>query len=98
MDGPNLHGDDAPPVLPPALAGGVGLSGSVIPAAATRPAAQRAPQIQQPASVEPIVDEWVTAASAEEPVGIQLVNPAAALVDPAAQGLQQAIYFEASDK
>ena len=36
--------------------------------------------------------------SAEEPLGIQLVNPAGALVDPNAQGLQQAIYFEASDQ
>ena len=40
----------------------------------------------------------VIVASAEEPVGIQLVNPAEAVVDPSAQGLQQAIYFEASDQ
>jgi hypothetical protein len=107
MDGPNLHGEDAPPTLPPALQSGIS---SVTPARRVAPPqASVAPAITQPvsvarvaaaktASVEPTDDEMVIVASAEEPVGIQFVNPAEALVDPDAQGLQQAIYFEASDK
>lgn len=116
MDGPNLHGDDAPPTLPPALQTGIS---SVTPARRVAPPqASVAPTIVQPAiaqpvsvgqvaasapvaktaSVEPTDDEMVIAASAEEPVGIHLVNPAEALVDPEAEGLQQAIYFEASDQ
>jgi hypothetical protein len=116
LDGPNLHGDDAPPTLPPALQSGIS---SVTPARRVAPPqAAVAPKIVQPtfaqpvsvaqvaasapvvktASVEPTDDEMVIAASAEEPVGIHLVNPAEALVDPDAEGLQQAIYFEASDQ
>jgi hypothetical protein len=46
-----------------------------------------------------VSDRQVTAASAEQPLGIQLVNPAAAVVvDPGESGLQQAIYFEATDQ
>jgi hypothetical protein len=100
-EGPNLYGDDAPPVLPPALAAG----GGVAVGPAVRPAAAAAPVIQQPTSVQPvmiddqvIIDDRVEPASAQEPLGIQLINPAGALVDPNAQGLQQAIYFEASDQ
>ncbi|HEX6964043.1 MAG TPA: hypothetical protein VF175_19400 [Lacipirellula sp.] len=98
----NLYAEDAPPVLPPALAASAGIAAraDIVPASATA-----APVIQQPPSVEPImiddqviVDDRVEAASAEEPIGIQLVNPAGALVDPSAQGPQQAIYFEASDQ
>ena len=38
-------------------------------------------------------------ASAELPVGISLINPASAVTqEPGADGLQQAIYFEASDQ
>jgi hypothetical protein len=116
MDGPNLHGDDAPPTLPPTLQSGIS---SMTPARRVAPpqaavapgtaptgnaqpvsvgqATASAPAAKT-ASVEPTDDEMVIAASAEEPVGIHLVNPAEALVDPAAEGLQQAIYFEASDQ
>ena len=87
MDGPNLHGDDAPPILPPALRGAGGAAPMV------------APKMVQPASVAaPIVDDQVTKASAVQPAGIQLINPAAAMVDPEAEGPQQAIYFEVSDQ
>jgi 2-oxoglutarate dehydrogenase E2 component (dihydrolipoamide succinyltransferase) len=99
MDGPNLHSDDAPPMLPPALQGGIS---SVAPARRLVPpqavATPALPPLAKTKSVETTVDEEVIVASAEEPVGIQLVNPAEALVDPEAQGLQQAIYFEASDQ
>jgi hypothetical protein len=97
LDGPNLHGDDAPPVLPPSLLGGVA-GAQPWAAAATAPPTLRQPASVQPVVDAPMVDTRVTAASAESPLGIQLINPAAALVDPSAQGLQQAIYFEASDK
>lgn len=91
MDGPNLHGDDAPPMLPPALRGGIAVAPAQAPGVA--------PKLVQPASVSaPIVDDRVTKASVMQPVGIQLVNPAAAMVDPEAEGLQQAIYFEVSDQ
>ncbi|MBA3485117.1 MAG: hypothetical protein H0T51_25250 [Pirellulales bacterium] len=116
MDGPNLHGDDAPPTLPPTLQSGIT---SVAPTRRVAPPQARvapgtapvgiaqpvsvvqvasAAPVAKTASVEPTDDEMVIAASAEEPVGIQLVNPAEALVDPEAEGLQQAIYFEASDQ
>ena len=113
---PNLHGDDAPPTLPPALQSGISSvtparrvappQASVAPTTAPTGIAQPASVAQvaasapvaKTASVEPTDDEMVIVASAEEPVGIQLVNPAEALVDPDAQGLQQAIYFEASDR
>jgi hypothetical protein len=56
------------------------------------------PALPQPASVRPATDARVVPASAERPLGIQLVNPAAAVVvDPGEDGLQQAIYYEASD-
>jgi hypothetical protein len=97
LDGPNLHGDDAPPVLPPSLLGGVA-GAQPWAAAATAPPTLRQPASVQPNVDAPMVDTRVTAASAESPLGIQLINPAAALVDASAQGLQQAIYFEASDK
>jgi hypothetical protein len=93
MSGPNLHGDDAPPILPPALMNSVGQASATAPVR-TAPAA-----VQQPPSVQPVVvDDQVEAASMEHPLGIQLINPAAAEVDPMAEGLQQAIYFEASDQ
>ena len=95
MDGPNLHGDDAPPRLPPELLGGIGAAPAV-----------PNPTLRQPDSApaaesvffETIEDSRVVAASDQQPVGIQLVNPAAAIVDPSAQGPQQAIYFEVSDQ
>ncbi len=93
MSGPNLHGGDAPPVLPPGLMNTVGQ------AAGTMPVTAAPPIVEQPPSVQPVViDDQVEAASMEQPVGIQLINPAAAEVDPTAEGLQQAIYFEASDQ
>jgi hypothetical protein len=92
MGGPNVHGDDAPPALPPAL------MNQVSPASAAKPVATPT-SIQQPSSVRPVViDDQVEAASMAQPIGIHLINPAMAEVDPMAEGLQQAIYFEASDQ
>jgi hypothetical protein len=78
---PSDQDEDAPPMLPPGLARGAGTS---------------APIVAQPASVQPMIDGNVTAASAVQPADFQLVNPAAESVD--VEPLQQAIYFEASDK
>jgi len=98
VDGPNLHGDDAPPGLPAALKD---VPWTSLPS--QRPQSEDPsplqPSLVQPASVRPQADSQVTPASAAQPVGIQLVNPAAAIiVDPGEDGLQQAIYFEASDQ
>jgi hypothetical protein len=44
-------------------------------------------------------DRGVVQATAETPLGIQLINPATAVTtEPGEDGLQQAIYFEASDQ
>jgi hypothetical protein len=88
---------DAGPVvaLPPVVAAAPAPQNEVEPIFASD--APPAPSAQ-PASVAPSIDRRVQPASAEEPQGIQLINPAAAVVvDPGEDGLQQAIYFEASD-
>jgi hypothetical protein len=59
--------------------------------------------LQQPHSVQqsPLAasaDRGVIQASAQTPLGIQLINPASAVAaEVGDDGLQQAIYFEASD-
>ncbi|MCC6491756.1 MAG: hypothetical protein IT424_01905 [Pirellulales bacterium] len=95
FDGPNLHGDDAPPALPPGLKGLT--SGASAPGYSTLAGAieQRATPRAGPADA---MHRGVTQAGHAQPMGIQLINPAAAVVvEPGAEGLQQAIYFEASD-
>jgi hypothetical protein len=95
-----MQGDDAPPALPVELQGLFG--------AAARPrwthAAASTALVQPPSmrvaarSTSPN-PSGIMPASAEMPLGISLINPASALsVDPGASGLQQAIYFEASDQ
>jgi hypothetical protein len=102
FDGPNLHGDDAPPALPQALrrtAAGM----SAASAAATHRTVLSVPAtLLQPTSVRPVdlppADRGIVTASAERPLGIALINPAAAVaVAPEGVGLQQAIYYEATD-
>lgn len=104
-DGPNLHGDDAPPALP---AGLQRMSRTLPPRPAPPSMALHAlPPVVQPASVRPtvaraavdrpIVDHRVAPASDDSPLGIQLINPAAALADEGTGGLRQAIYYEARD-
>ncbi len=106
LDGPNLHGEDAPPALPAALQR---LSGKLSPAAGAvvsgMPALPPAlPPVQtamaQPGSVRPVAPAagMIQQASVVIPVGGQLVNPAGTMEAIAEdQGAQQAIYFEASD-
>ena len=97
-DAPNMLGDDAPPALPADLQDLFG-------AAASRPTwlqSAAAPIVlAQPANVRaahPASGQGVVQTSAEMPLGIHLINPASAVSAPAdAAGLQQAIYFEASD-
>ncbi len=96
--GPNLDGDDAPPALPASLQGA--LTGAVPRPAVNTGAAVRLmqPRRMQPLS-RPATDRGVMQASAHTPLGIQLINPAAAIaVEPDDCGLQQAIYIEASDQ
>jgi hypothetical protein len=98
LDGPNLNGDDSPPALPASLQDALGL--------APRPAwstAAATTTLAQPPTVRlqprPAVDAAVVPASAETTLGMPLINPAAALATEAgAEGLQQAIYIEASDQ
>ena len=107
LDGPNLHGDDAPPTMPSALKR---LSGMRSPAAAegvaygvpklppVLPATHTA--MAQPGSVRPMAPAagGVQQASVVIPVGGQLVNPAGTMEAIAEdQGAEQAIYFEATD-
>jgi hypothetical protein len=99
LDGPNLNGDDAPPALPASLQNVLGLT-SPRPAWSTTAAATT---LAQPPSVRlqarPAVDGAVVPASAETTLGMPLINPAAALAsEPGEEGLQQAIYIEASDQ
>jgi hypothetical protein len=99
MTGPNLDGDDAPPALPPGLHGALNL---VAPPHVWSNQAM-ATTLNQPRSVgsisRPASDPGVVQASAQTPLGIQLINPASAVsVEPGVEGLQQAIYFEASDQ
>jgi hypothetical protein len=96
--GSNRYGDDAPPTLPPALARGIRNAGNAIAEMPVVSSDMAEPTARQSASVQAIVDDRVTTASGEQPTGIQLINPAAAIVEPNAEGLQQAIYFEASDQ
>jgi hypothetical protein len=102
-DGPNLHSDDAPPALPAGLKGLFGSTGAGLPANVNL--APPAVVLQQPAGVRaasrpvaaPASD--VVQVSAELPLSIPLINPAAAIAaDPGEDGLQQAIYYEASDQ
>ena len=95
---PNLHGDDAPPALPASLQSALRSVGQ--PALWSQRAA--ATTLRQPASLRPAgaagAAGGVVQTAAQTPLGIQLVNPAAGLsIAPEEQGLQQAIYFEASD-
>src|SRR6185295_13037153 len=75
-DSPNLKSDDAPPTLPTELQGLFG-------AATTRPTwsqAAGATALAQPPSLRvaarPTSRQGVVQASAEAPLGIQLINPA----------------------
>jgi hypothetical protein len=101
QDGPNLHGDDAPPSLPLGLQD---LLGS-LPAIQTGDGPMSmAVALQQPHSVRQspaavLTGRSVIQASAQTPLGIQLINPASAVAAEVGDGgLQQAIYFEASDQ
>lgn len=98
---PNMQGDDAPPALPAGLqnlfsasvrrGGGGAMSLAPGAVALAQPASVRGP-VQRKAGGQ------VMQASAETAVGIQLINPASAVTQqPGEGGLQQAIYFEASD-
>lgn len=96
---PNLESDDAPPALPASLQS----VGSI--AAPPQSWSQHVPAVAlaQPARVRPQLlpahDRGVIAASAQMPLGIQIINPASAMaVAPESAGAQQAIYFEASDE
>lgn len=106
LDGPNLHGEDAPPALPTALqrlsglrsptSGGVAYGAPVLPPAM----APARTAMAQPASVRPKLPTTgaIQQASVVVPVGGQLVNPAGSMEAIAEdQGAQQAIYIEASD-
>jgi hypothetical protein len=97
---PNMQGDDAPPALPAALQNL--FSASVRRGGGAMSVAPAAVALAQPASVRraaPVrADGQVMQASAESGIGIQLINPASAMTpQPGEGGLQQAIYFEASD-
>jgi hypothetical protein len=101
---PNLHGDDAPPALPPGLRRAAWQQ--ALPSlnmASTRNEQPRvagaAPRISLPARVKPRTDGRIApAAAALPPSGIRLVNPAAALTpQQSEQGPQHAIYLEATD-
>jgi len=96
----NLKSDDAPPELP---AGLQVMFGPVIGRPAWSPTTGEAVVLAQPAQVRPVagapIDRGVVQTSAETPLGIQLINPASAITPVADEsGLQQAIYFEASDQ
>jgi hypothetical protein len=106
LDGPNLHSDDAPPALPPALQR---LSGLRVPAGQAMPYGSpvlppaMAPvrtALAQPGSVRPAAAPigGVQQASVVVPLGDQLVNPAGVIEAIAEdQGAEQAIYYEATD-
>lgn len=97
LDGPNLHGEDAPPALP---AGLTSFSSWSPPAgAATMGHALAAPSQFDAAAPVIIADDGVVTASAEQALAVELVNPAEAVViEPDDSHLQQAIYIEASDQ
>ena len=95
VDGPNLHGDDAPPALPASLQR---LSQHIPHEAPTwTPGALNVlPPVIQPASVREAVDRRVTPASGEDPYHRQVVP---AVAGPENEGLpDQALYIEASDQ
>ncbi len=100
-DGPNLHGDDAPPALPAGLQDLFGAMPMLRPA--PRMPSDATVSLMQPQSVRTSTyvtanDHGVMQASAQTPLGIQLINPASAVAAEQGEGgLQQAIYFEASD-
>lgn len=106
LDGPNLHGEDAPPALPAALQRLSGLRSPVgqgvaygVPVLPPAMAPTRT-AMAQPGSVQPKLPApgVVQQASVVIPVGGQLVNPAGTMEAIAEdQGAQQAIYIEASD-
>ncbi len=97
---PNMQGDDAPPALPADLQD---LFGATVGRPAWMQSAAAPVVLAQPAKIRaasrPAIDRGVVQTSAETPPGIQLINPASAIAAPSdASGLQQAIYFEASDQ
>lgn len=96
----NLKADDAPPELPAGLQAMLGRTGGQ---PAWSPTGSRTVALAQPIQVRPVrsnsMDRGVVQTSAEAPLGIQLINPASAIAPVADEsGLQQAIYFEASDQ
>jgi hypothetical protein len=106
LDGPNLHGDDAPPALPAALQRLSGLRSPSTSAVARAtpvlppPVSPARTAMAQPGSVKPAARSAgnIQQASVVVPVGGQLVNPAGNMEAIAEdQGAQQAIYFEATD-
>ncbi len=97
---PNMQGDDAPPALPAGLQNL--FTASVRRGGRAMSLAPGAVALAQPASVRATMQRkangQVMQASAETAVGIQLINPASAMMPQLGEsGLQQAIYFEASD-
>jgi hypothetical protein len=96
----NLESDDAPPELPTGLQA---LLGPSVGRPAWSATSGNAVVLAQPVQVRPAparaIDRGVVQTSAEAPLGIQLINPASAIAPAADEsGLQQAIYFEASDQ
>jgi hypothetical protein len=99
LNAPILTDEDAPPALPASLRHTSQLTPPVdrTPIASAQPRASG--PLTQPPSVQPDAAPRVSGARASAPVAIQLVNPAAAVVDrPRDQQLEQAIYYEASDR
>lgn len=100
---PGVPLDDAPPALPPSLrqaaaAMGMPVMGSPRVAQQIRPAAMHQAPLEQPTATPAMPVGAVQQASFQSSPGIQLINPASAVVEPAATPLQQAIYYEASDR
>jgi hypothetical protein len=93
-DGPNLHGDDAPPALPASLERlSQGMSHN--PPAWTPGQLNQLPPVIQPASVSGAVDRRVTPTSSDEAEGrvIPAVGGEETVGNP-----DQALYIEASDR
>jgi hypothetical protein len=96
----NLKSDDAPPELP---AGLQAMFDSTIGLPVWSPTSGNSVALALPVQVRPArgtsTEGGVVQTSAEAPLGIQLINPASAIAPVADEsGLQQAIYFEASDQ
>jgi hypothetical protein len=82
FEGRNANSDDAPPALPAGLQGLTSASTS-----------RRSPPAASAAA-----NRTVRQASAEQPLIMPQVNPASAIATEVGEGgLQQAIYFEATD-